>query len=170
MTGLLLLGSVWLAPTTGSAQESHLDLTATTSSTGNTPGSVLCLILLGLLLGIAGQAVRSLMGIKKELDDAQAGNTPPGKWFNAVELTVSLVLGGVAGTLAAILMLGAPIDQKFLFACVAAGYAGSDFIQSILQIYLPANPNAIPANPGAQQGGGGGAAATGGNPQPPATL
>src|SRR6267142_2032629 len=62
----------------------------------------LTFIILGAVLGFAGQAVRAVIGIKKEIEKAKAENKTIRDWFDGMELSVSLALGAIAGVLAAI--------------------------------------------------------------------
>jgi hypothetical protein len=123
-------------PTNGSAAVSPANgqLVSKTS-----PSQTLSFLVIGVLLGGTGQVARAIVGIKKEMDAASA--TTPAKswndWFNGKQLAVSLLLGAVAGLLASAAMLGAEIDRKFLLGCIAAGYAGSDFIEGFMTKYLP---------------------------------
>ena len=52
-------------------------------------------------------------------------------------LTFSLIFGGIAGCLAAILLIETPIDKELLLGLVAAGYAGTDFIEGLMSKYTP---------------------------------
>jgi hypothetical protein len=121
------------------AQELSLTMPPPPSETTSTssPASILCLLLLGAVLGFFGQIARSAVGIKKELDAAPKGNAKWDGWFNVWELVISLLLGAAAGAFACLLMWGEPLDKTYLLACVAAGYAGSDFIQGFIQKYIP---------------------------------
>ena len=98
---------------------------------------MLCFLLIGALMGATGQIGRAVVGIKKEMDTAAATQKKWDEWFNAKQLVVSVALGAAAGLLASMVMLNAPIDKKFLLGCVAAGYAGSDFIEGIMTKNLP---------------------------------
>lgn len=129
--GVLTFGIITLTPLSLLAQEAHLDFSDGTGSAA--PGSILSFLLIGILLGLCGQIARSAVGLKKEMDDARNANQKWDNWFNMQELLVSLLLGAAAGAFAAVGMLGASVDKRFLIACVAAGYAGSDFIQGFMQ-------------------------------------
>jgi hypothetical protein len=135
------LGILLFNPATALAQEPYLDMSAlpATPPAAGGPPSILCTLLIGVLLGVGGQIARSAVGLKKEMDKARpkAGDDK-WYWFNMQELLVSLLLGGAAGAFAAVLMMGAAIDNKFLMACIGAGYAGSDFIQGFMHRELPA--------------------------------
>ncbi len=62
----------------------------------------LTFVALGALLGAAGQGVRAVIGIKKEIDDAKNTNKTVKDWFDAKELVISFILGVIGGILAAV--------------------------------------------------------------------
>ncbi|OPY59761.1 MAG: hypothetical protein A4E55_00111 [Pelotomaculum sp. PtaU1.Bin035] len=92
-------------------------------------------ILLGTILGMAGQAARMVVGLKKKYDEASQGKTED--WFNTKQLVISLMIGGVAGTLGAISLLGEELGKQTLLTLIAVGYAGADFIEGFMQKKLP---------------------------------
>ena len=118
------------------------------------------LLLLGGLLGMLGQGVRVVGGLKKVHDQASQQGKQFGDLFELSSLVISLLIGFIAGALA-VLVLGAtqsdakPVsfDPKTLFALLAAGYAGTDFIEAFMKKYLPGDnatkPKAEPAGEGA---------------------
>jgi len=59
------------------------------------------------------------------------------EWFDTKRLTFSLIVGGIAGLLAAILLIETPVDKELLLGLVAAGYAGTDFIEGLMSKYTP---------------------------------
>lgn len=69
----------------------------------------------------------------KKLHDAQEFKSK----FSGVQLIISLVIGGVAGMLGVVTLMGQPVDKKFLFGLIAFGYAGADFIEGFMQTVLP---------------------------------
>jgi hypothetical protein len=153
--GLLLFG-----PANAQAQAPYLDMSAqpATPPVAGGPPSILCILLIGVLLGLGGQIARSAVGLKKEMDKARpkAGDDS-WYWFNMQELLVSLLLGGAAGAFAAVLMMGTGIDHRFLMACIGAGYAGSDFIQGFMQRELPSVADTPKADDPAPKAGNAGA-------------
>jgi hypothetical protein len=56
------------------------------------------------------------------------------------QLILSLIIGGIAGTLAATLFLGAEINRQLLLGLAAAGYSGTDFIEGLISKYIPSAP------------------------------
>lgn len=88
-------------------------------------------ILLGAFLGMAGQVARMVVGLKKKHDE---GNKD---WFDTKKLVISIILGGVAGILGAISLLGETVGKQTLLTLIAVGYAGADFIEGFMQKNLP---------------------------------
>ncbi|HEY1612242.1 MAG TPA: hypothetical protein VGF97_00945 [Rhizomicrobium sp.] len=120
----------------------------------------LLLVLLGGLLGGAGQSARVIVGLKKLNDEATAKNTSLTQLIDPSRLIVSLLIGFVAGVLAAVSMVGAgsiPVQSgqptlgaATLLAFAAAGYAGTDFIEGIMSRFLPSgSPRPASAGNGA---------------------
>ncbi|HQE24349.1 MAG TPA: hypothetical protein PLM20_10670 [Syntrophomonadaceae bacterium] len=50
-------------------------------------------------------------------------------------MVISILIGVVAGTIAAITLLGEEIDKQTLFTIIAVGYAGTDFIEGFIKKY-----------------------------------
>ncbi len=100
----------------------------------------LAFLVSGALLGAAGQGVRAVVGIKKEINDAKKANETVKDWFDAKELAISFILGAIAGILAAVSQYGSDVQltKNLLFGFAAAGYAGADFIGGVMQKWLPA--------------------------------
>jgi hypothetical protein len=98
--------------------------------------AVLGLLVLGGLMGMVGQGVRAIAGLKKMNDDAQSSGASSADLFVASRLIVSLLIGFIAGIIAA-LSLGLDklmqIDAnnfQLLLGIAAAGYSGTDLIES----------------------------------------
>lgn len=89
---------------------------------------------LALMLGVAGQLARFTVGMKKLHDKAaDDGKKVP---FDNRKFWLSIVLGGLAGLLAAVGIWEpdkATLDREFLLMIMAAGYAGSDFVEGIIE-------------------------------------
>jgi hypothetical protein len=95
------------------------------------------LVALGILLGLIGQALRVVVGIKKEIEQASAVGKPLKDSFDSVRLAISLMIGGVAGGLGAISLLGTEINRELLLTLVAIGYSGADFIEGFMRKNTP---------------------------------
>jgi hypothetical protein len=103
-------------------------------------------LLLGGLLGMVGQGIRVVIGLKKVTEQAQQKGILFSDLFQAEALLVSLLIGFVAGTLAILGLSdgsGALAGKKeTLLALVGAGYAGTDFIEGFIKRYLPSKAEA----------------------------
>jgi hypothetical protein len=104
-------------------------------------GQTLAFLALGGFLGLVGQFVRAIVGVKKDQRAAAAANPPQTQWFDAKELVIGLIVGTAAGVIAAITQLGpaVTISNSLAFGFVAAGYSGADFINGVMKGWLPAN-------------------------------
>jgi hypothetical protein len=99
--------------------------------------------LLSLVLGVFGQGLRAVAGLKKQADEAATRNLALGKVFDSTTFFTSLFIGAMAG-MAAYLGLhfgsaqAADVSQgTTILGIIAAGYAGADFIEAFAQKYLP---------------------------------
>jgi hypothetical protein len=118
-------------------------------------------LLLGGLMGMIGQGIRAVAGLKKMNDDAQSQGATAQDLFIASRLIVSLIIGFIAGVIAASTMLSKLIamtsgDISILFGIAAAGYAGTDFIEAIAPTIVgaagkPATPSPAAATPSPSQ-------------------
>lgn len=102
---------------------------------------VLYLVALGGLLGATGQALRMVMGLKKQHEEARAASPPKkvGDWFDGKKLGISFILGVVAGVLAAVTQWTPDISMSrdLMMGFIAAGYSGADFIDGLMSKWLP---------------------------------
>lgn len=115
------------------------------------------IILLGGVLGVVGQGVRMMVGLKKLNESNENPERGATLEFDANRIWLSLFMGFVAGILSVIVK---GIDEKFVytkevaFAIIAAGYSGADFIEGVFNSYIKkdvtkkdeANPNPSPEN------------------------
>jgi hypothetical protein len=92
------------------------------------------ILILGGLAGALGQTARSIVGIKK-INDAPGPETH----FVASRLVVSLIIGFVAGALAAVIMEvpATDFDTAQILGLAATGYAGTDFVEGIIGKVTP---------------------------------
>ena len=97
---------------------------------------VLGALTLAGMLGAAGQAVRAVGGLKKMTDQARVAGVAPFDPFVPSRFLISLVVGFVAGMVAALsLGLSKLIPVNFdntalLLGLAAAGYGGTDFLEA----------------------------------------
>jgi predicted chitinase len=126
---------------------------AVAAAPGQGAASVLALLLLYGLMGLVGQAARAAVGLKTMTNSAETAPSQQTE-FNAAYLLISLMIGFVAGVLAGFglslppVIVDGVIQVKILLGVAAAGYAGTDFIENSLSIFIPNKPAA--AQPGAQ--------------------
>src|SRR5215472_4576783 len=102
-------------------------------------GPWISIIALGALMGFLGQAVRVIVGLKKTKDQAAALRQAFAEMFEASTLLISLLIGVVAGALAAVMAVkpDTSITTETLLGLAAAGYSGADFIEGFVSRYLP---------------------------------
>jgi hypothetical protein len=94
-------------------------------------------LILGGILGMIGQGIRVVAGLKKIHDQALA----QGKDFNALfqgsSLGLSLLIGFIAGALAIIAVVDYPPtanpSKQLIISIIGAGYAGTDFIEGFIK-------------------------------------
>jgi hypothetical protein len=118
---------------------------------------------LGGLGGMLGQGARTIIGFKK-LNDASSGGAAVSDMIAADRLVVSLVIGFIAGALAAITTIHTPeelqaVGLQQVLAFAGAGYAGADFIEGLISRVAPAAN--LPAGQDAVGAGAAGTAADG---------
>ncbi len=101
-------------------------------------------LILGGLMGMLGQGARAIVGLKGMSDDAKALNVSPNDLFQTARLVTSFMIGflvGLAASLAYAISHGSIPDvtqnYEILIGFVAAGYAGTDFLEGFISQYLP---------------------------------
>lgn len=111
---------------------------------------LILVLAVGGLLGMVGQAIRTIVGLKKVYDQSVRQNTAFGELFQSNQIALSLLIGFVAGILGIIGFFD-PASTKFtkdmLLTLIGIGYAGSDFIEGFIKKYLPSD--SAPAQPAA---------------------
>lgn len=107
-------------------------------------------LLLGGILGMIGQGIRVVAGLKKVNDQASAEGKSFGSLFETSKLFLSLLIGFIAGALAIIGVTGSAGDvnptKELIVTIIGAGYAGTDFIEGFIKKNLPASQAEKPAN------------------------
>jgi len=97
------------------------------------------------LLGLIGQGTRAVIGLSKANVFGGNGATQQSS-FNAAYLVISLIVGFIAGVLAGLALgviqpsvpSGSVIpDRQTLLGLIAAGYAGTDFIEATFAKLMP---------------------------------
>jgi hypothetical protein len=118
-------------------------------------------LILGGILGMIGQGLRVIVGLKKLYDSLEIVDGRPSK-FDSRRLWLSLLIGFVAGAFGMILKIDYSavstmiMNKEFMISIVAIGYMGVDFIEGVMKTYLskfersldtpqPTNPQYRPA-------------------------
>jgi hypothetical protein len=91
-------------------------------------------ILLSIILGILGQFIRIGIGLKKQFEE--------GKEFDYNKLKASIMIAAFVGATAGVLYIienwtqiaemGGSVNQNFLLTLISIGYAGTDFVEALL--------------------------------------
>jgi hypothetical protein len=106
-------------------------------NTNQTPGDMLILIALGAILGMVGQGIRVLVGLKKMQDVASSTGQSKDELYQVSRVIMSFVIacaiGAIAGIIAALSKIDTVLDKSVLIAFIGAGYAGTDFIEGFLR-------------------------------------
>jgi hypothetical protein len=105
----------------------------------STPLNTLIIILLGAILGMVGQGIRVVVGIKKVGDEAVKTGQDQKDLIQTKQLALSLfiafAIGAIAGVLAAVTSTELSFSKTTIIAFIAAGYAGTDFIEGFIRKY-----------------------------------
>jgi len=113
------------------------------------PFNILAVIILGAILGMVGQGLRVVVGLKKMNDTATREGISSDELFKTKQLLMSLfiafAIGAIAGVLAAMSKVNSAINEAEIFAFVAAGYAGTDFIEGFMKKATTITRNSAPA-------------------------
>lgn len=133
MLGSCGLVSLWAT----SAFADTLHATSTVPSAGDALGT----LLLGGLMGLLGQGIRTVAGFRAALDAANATEADEKDVFRAARILISLFIGFLAGIAATLVvgiddLSGHTTDVHFLLGIAAAGYAGTDFLEAFFGQYL----------------------------------
>lgn len=110
----------------------------------NDSAEILVNLLLYGLLGLIGQGIRVIVGLKKLREESDVKATAPqnakalfDRQFDGKQLGLSLFIGFVAGCLVSLTRDDKAMDSDVRLAIIAAGYAGTDFIEGVLKKILP---------------------------------
>jgi len=99
--------------------------------------------LLAIILGVFGQGLRAVAGLKKQGDAAATKGQKLGDVFDQTTFWTSILMGAVAGLAGYLGMkFGSSDGADFskgttVLGIVAAGYSGADFIEAFAKKYLP---------------------------------
>ncbi len=100
-------------------------------------------LVLGGVLGVAGQTIRLVVGVKKKHDEAIRTGKPLKEVFDMHQvwlgLIISVVVGIVAGILGILTFWGRDLEisRQLIITLLGVGYAGTDFIEGLVRKALP---------------------------------
>ena len=117
-----------------------------------TVGSILLALLLCGLLGVLGQGVRAIVGLKNA---GSLNSTTPAEQaeFSLAYLVLSLMIGFIAGILAGIalnlenIITVDPGNWKLMLGIAGSGYVGADFIENTMSVVIPGTRSATRSPP-----------------------
>lgn len=97
---------------------------------------LIIVLLLGGLLGMCGQGIRVIAGLKKSHDKAAHAGESFKDNFDLKSLVVSLIIGFMAGILGALALWDKlatnNLQSETAMALLGAGYGGTDFIEAFM--------------------------------------
>ena len=106
-----------------------------------TAQEVIFMLLAGGLLGIIGQSMRVVVGLKKLYDQSGDGAGEFTSQLRASRLVLSMLIGFVAGALAILVLSPEPaalkLTRETMMTLIASGYAGTDFIEGFMKKHVP---------------------------------
>ncbi len=136
-----------ITPTSGPLNPRSGSSSKSASINLKSPSDLLSLILIGAILGIVGQGLRMIVGLKK-LNDMSESREHFNNQFDRKKLLLSLiyafVIGAIGGVLMAIDSLDKTWDKSTIIAIIGAGYAGADFIEGFLSKNFPSSRGSAP--------------------------
>jgi putative chitinase len=109
------------------------------------PNQLLQGALIAMLLGLFGQGLRAVAGLRKQMDEAATKSLMLKDVFDPTSFWFSLFVGAIAGLAAFLGMTYGTSERmswdsgKVVLGIAAAGYAGADFIEAFAKKYLPAD-------------------------------
>jgi hypothetical protein len=99
-------------------------------------------LILGGILGMIGQGLRVIVGLKKLYDALEMTTDGSPSKFDSRRLWLSLFIGFIAGSFGMILKIDYEavttmvMNKEFMISIVAIGYMGVDFIEGVMKNYL----------------------------------
>ncbi len=128
-----------ILPTSGPMTESVAAEVSSKIPT-KSPSDMLIMILLGALLGMIGQGIRIVAGLKK-LSAKSSDKDEFNENFDLKQLVLSLlyaaIIGFISGALLAVENIEVVWDKSTILALIGAGYAGVDFLEGFLARQMP---------------------------------
>lgn len=89
---------------------------------------------LGGAIGVLGQGIRAIVGLKKLNDSASGTTASLGDLIQPSRIWISFGIGFIAGALAAVSLITdlAHVSTQQIFMLMAAGYSGADFVEGFM--------------------------------------
>lgn len=89
---------------------------------------------LGGAMGVLGQGIRAIVGLKKLNDTASGTTASLGDLIQPSRIWISFGIGFIAGALAAVSLITdlAHVTTQQIFMLMAAGYSGADFVEGFM--------------------------------------
>lgn len=108
--------------------------------------AMLVCVILSFILGVFGQGIRVIAGLKKQSDESVGTGKSISQDFNNSKFQISLFIGGISGVGAFFSyfvndnsVLSDMAKFPIISGILAAGYAGADFIEAFVNKYIPSN-------------------------------
>ncbi|WP_324734749.1 hypothetical protein VFC49_05815 [Thermococcus sp. SY098] len=100
-----------------------------------TPPEALYYILLGMFLGMTGQMIRVIIGVKKVQEKAVSEGREFKEAFDMKRLVISMLIGATAGVLGIVSLYWGEqeITREMALGLIAIGYSGTDFIEGLFR-------------------------------------
>ena len=116
-----------------------------------TPSEALYYILLGMFLGMIGQMIRVVIGVKKVQEKAVSENREFKEAFDMKRLVISMLIGATAGVLGIVSLYWGEqeVTKEMALGLIAIGYSGTDFIEGLFRTKIQSmrresTPSSIP--------------------------
>lgn len=113
--------------------------------------NIIEIIFTGGLLGILGQGIRVVVGVKKTKDENAIKPTDLQTPISNATIIYSIFIGFVAGALSLLIDNPSPdgkLSTEVIMLIITAGYSGADFIEGIFGKYVqPKFSSASTSNP-----------------------
>lgn len=125
-----------------------------------TTSEILLQLIIGGLLGVVGQMLRFIVGLKKLNEEAKDKNIPTAEMFQTSRFIISLIIGFIAGVLGIVSLSNFTADffsknlKETIITLLGIGYAGTDFIEGFIKKYIPdPSQELVSHNPQVPKGG-----------------
>jgi len=109
------------------------------------PSGAFYSLFLGMLLGMSGQMLRVVVGVKKAQEKAISEGREFKDAFDTKRLLVSILIGATAGVLGVVSLYWGEkeITREIALGLIAIGYSGTDFIEGLVRTKI--QPRSTPS-------------------------